>query len=163
MKFIFWFFFISIGNIYSLIKTIVLYIFYIYNQGSFFHIEFSFRIILTIWIECITTKPLTMESGPLRDLLDTTLWDTVLSVTCGSSVGFPVTAISSTNKSDGQNIIEILLKVVSKTISLTLPSPQHGNRKPLVVRHNIQWTKQWQTIVDKSLHSKLTIKQHESY
>jgi hypothetical protein len=44
-----------------------------------------------------------------------------------------------------------LPQVTDKTLLLSL---QHGNRKPLVVRHTIQWTRQWQTIVDKSLHSK---------
>ena len=107
MKFIFWIYFISIGNIYSLFKKIVLYIFHIYKQGYFFSYWLFISYYLTIWIECITTQPLKMESGPLRDVLDTTLWDKALSVTCGGSVGFPVIAVSSTNKSDRQNIIEI--------------------------------------------------------
>ena len=44
----------------------------------------------------------------------------VLSVTCGRSLGTPV---SSTNKTDPHNITEILLKVVFNTLTLSFCNP----------------------------------------
>jgi predicted transcriptional regulator len=54
-----------------------------------------------------------------RVVLDTTLCDKVLSVTCDRSVVFPDTPVSSTNKTDCHDIAEILLKVVLNNINQT--------------------------------------------
>jgi hypothetical protein len=44
-------------------------------------------------------------------------------VTCGSSVDFLGTLISSTNKTDGHDIIEIFLIVALNTLTITLTNP----------------------------------------
>ena len=52
-------------------------------------------------------------------MLDTTLCDKVLSVTCDRLVVFPDAPVSSTNKTDCHDIAEILLKVVLNNINQT--------------------------------------------
>jgi hypothetical protein len=48
-----------------------------------------------------------------------------LSVTCGRSVVFSGTLVSSTNKTDGHDVTEMLLKVVLNTITQTLTLTQY--------------------------------------
>jgi hypothetical protein len=60
-----------------------------------------------------------------RGVLDTTLCDKVLSVTCRGLWFYPGTLVSSTNKTDCHDITEILLKVVFNTINQ--PTNHTGN------------------------------------
>ena len=50
-----------------------------------------------------------------RGVLDTSLCDKSLSVTCNRSVVFSGTPVSSTNKTDNHDIVEILLKMALNT------------------------------------------------
>ena len=50
----------------------------------------------------------------------TTSCDKVCQWLCGRSVVFPGTSVSSTNKTDRNDITEILLKVALNTIALTV-------------------------------------------
>jgi hypothetical protein len=67
------------------------------------------------------------ESRSWRGVLDTTLYNKVLSVTCSRSVVYLVLTysihvlrFSSTNKTDRHDITKILLKVALNAITLTL-------------------------------------------
>ena len=51
----------------------------------------------------------------------TTLCDKICLLTCGRSVVFSATPVSSTNKTDRHDITEILLKVALNTINQTKP------------------------------------------
>jgi ABC-type uncharacterized transport system ATPase subunit len=55
---------------------------------------------------------------PAHGVIDTTLCDKVLLMTCGSPVVFQG-PVHSTNKTDSHNMTAIFLKVTFKTITLT--------------------------------------------
>jgi hypothetical protein len=60
-----------------------------------------------------------LESRLWRGVLDITLCDKNLSVSCDRAVVFPGTPVSSINKIDRHDIAEILLKVALNTINQT--------------------------------------------
>ena len=67
--------------------------------------------------QCISPLMLRVQIPLRRGILDTTLCDIGLSMTCDRSVFSPVT---STNKTDHHKITELLLKVALNTITLTI-------------------------------------------
>jgi hypothetical protein len=74
------------------------------------------------------------------------MWSSLL-VTCGRSVVFSRTPVSSTNKTDHHNLIEMLLKVALKTITLT----HMWKNMPLHERWEWAWCYQNHHIVDLSV------------
>jgi len=65
-------------------------------------------------------SPLQFESRSWQGVLETTLCDKVCQCLAASQWFSPGTQVSSTSKTDCQDITEILLKVVLNTITLTL-------------------------------------------
>ena len=65
---------------------------------------------------CITTKA--VSSNPAHGEVNL-IQPSVIKLTCGRWVVFSRALVSSTNKTDCHEIIEILLKVVLNTITLT--------------------------------------------
>ena len=71
--------------------------------------------------QCLSPLTLWVWIPHRRGVLDTTLWDKVCQWLVAGVWFFTGTLVSSTNKIDGHDITEILLKVALKTITLTLP------------------------------------------
>ena len=72
-----------------------------------------------------------IKSCTWRAVLDTTLCDKLCQCPAADWCVFPGTPVSSTNKTDRHNITEILLKVASNTITLTLTK----FRYPIIGKH----------------------------
>jgi hypothetical protein len=68
----------------------------------------------------LCNQSLEFESGSLRDVLDVTLYVRACQRLAAGRWFSPDTPVSSTNKSDGHGIAEILLKVALNIISLPL-------------------------------------------
>ena len=74
---------------------------------------------------CLSPLTLWVRIPLMRFVLDTTLCDQVCQWLAADRWFPPGTHVSSTNKTDRQDITEILLKVVLNTITLT-PNPIHS-------------------------------------
>jgi hypothetical protein len=73
-----------------------------------------------------------LESRLWRGVLDITLCDKNLSVSCDRAVVFPGTPVSSINKIDRHDIAEILLKVALNTTTIT-PCPYSNHHFHIVL------------------------------
>jgi len=94
-----------------------------FSQGQSWSWSYGSWIYNYLCNQCLSPLTLWVWTPLRRSILDTTLYDKVCQWLAPGRLFSPGTRVSSTNKTDGHDITEILLKVALNTITLTLFQP----------------------------------------